>query len=80
MVWAHKALHKHHFELTIKSEFIFQISKPFKLEKKFSQEFKIEDFMLILVQCPHLPSHFSDVHGLQVCVCVCARAHMHVHV
>ena len=33
---------------------------------------------LILVQCPHLPSQFSDVHGLHglqvcvyVCVCVC---------
>ena len=31
--------------------------------------------MFIQVQCPHLPSQFSDVHslhGLQVCVCVCA--------
>ena len=30
--------------------------------------------MFILVQCPHLPSQFSDVHGLprftSVCVCV----------
>ena len=27
--------------------------------------------MFILVQCPHLPSQVSDVHGLQMCVCVC---------
>ena len=37
--------------------------------------------MFILVQCPHLPSYFSDVHGshglhdtyVYVSVCVCVR-------
>ena len=37
--------------------------------------------MFILVQCPHLPSQFSDVHGLHglfLCVCVCVCVHVYV--
>ena len=42
------------------------------------QEFKIEDFMFILVQCPHLVSQLSNVHSLHVCVFVCVCVHVPV--
>ena len=55
------------------------LHKPFKkLFKKISQEFKIKDFMFILVQYPHyFPNFLMSTVYKYVCVCLCIGGWVH---